>query len=344
MVTLASELAPRTVPGVLWERHGAHVRCTACAHRCVVAEGSAGACGVRLRENGVLRVPFGYVARRYVRAVETNTIFHLRPGASALTFGMFGCDLRCPYCHNFKLSQALRDRIEDQPTDVSAEELVDEAVGAGCTVICSAYNEPMITAEWAYAVFTRAKQRGLCTALVSDGNSTPEALEYMRPVTDVFRVDLKAPSERQYRWLAGRLAPVLESIRLAKQLGYWVEVVTLVVPRFNDDPGGLRQLADTLVELDPSIPWHLNAFHPRYKLSELPVTSAGLLISTAGMAMARGLCFVYVGNVSGAGELAHTRCPRCHSVLVRRRGYATEELRLVQGRCASCGERLPGIW
>jgi pyruvate formate lyase activating enzyme len=342
--SLAERLASRTIVGTLWQREGDRVRCTACAHRCVVAEGATGACGVRLCSGGKLRVPHGYVARRYVRSVETNTIFHVAPGKNALTFGMFGCDLSCPYCHNHNLSQALRDQLDDQPRDMSAAELVDEAVRAGCSVVCSAYNEPMITAEWAFEIFSEAKRQGLITALVSDGNSTREALEWMRPVTDVFRVDLKAQDEAQYKWLGGRLAPVLDSIARAKALGYWVEVVTLVVPGFNDDADGLRRLSDALIEIDRTIPWHLNAFHPRYRLLDRPVMSALPLISAAGTALARGLAFVYVGNLPELNELSHTRCPRCHKIVVRRRGYATLRHSLSGSECPRCREPIPGLW
>lgn len=344
---LAEQLARRTVAGVLFERASeGYLRCTACAHRCVVANGRAGACGVRFERDGELRVPFGYVARRYVRPVETNTIYHVRPGARALTFGMFGCDLRCPYCHNWRVSQALREPgSTDVPIDVSASELVDLAVAEGCQVLCSAYNEPMITAEWAHAVFAEARRRGLVTALISDGNTTPEALAYMRPVTDVFRVDLKGFSAEQYRTLGGRLDPVLAAIPEARRLGYWVEVVTLVVPGFNDDPSGLRKLATALGAIDPQIPWHLNAFYPRYKMRDRAQTDAMLLVNVAGTALARGLEFVYVSNVAHQmSELSHTRCPRCHEIAVRRFNYATEEVLLKDGACSGCGTALPGIW
>ncbi len=300
---------------------------------------------MRRNAGGVLRVPFGYVARKYLRPVETNTVFHVRPGRMALTFGMFGCDLRCPYCHNAPVSQALRDGPSDQsPHDLSAEQLVGEAMAAGAGVICAAYNEPMIAAEWVHAVFALAKQSGLVTAVISDGNSTPEALAYLRPVADVFRVDLKAYSEEQYHRLGGRLQPVLASIREAKRLGYWVEVVTLVVPGFNDDIAGLSDLASELYAIDPFIPWHVNAFVPRYRWRDRPSPEPLLLMSVAGAAYARGLKFVYVGNSPQAAELAHTRCPGCHELLIRRYGYRTLEVRLQDDACTHCGTRVPGLF
>ncbi len=345
--TLAEELVRRTTHGVLYEQlRGQHVRCTACAHRCVLEDGRTGACGVRFNRGGELRVPSGYVARRFIRPVETNTLYHVRPGAPALTFGMFGCDLRCPYCHNWRVSQALREGTTGEaPLDLSAAELVDEAVRGGCRVVCSAYNEPMISAEWAYDVFSEARRRGLTTALISDGNGTPEALRYLRPVTDVFRIDLKGFSAAQYRALGGRLEPVLETLGEAHRLGYWVEAVTLVVPDLNDDLDGLRWLAGEILAVDADIPWHLNAFYPRYRWNDRPRTASAILVSAAGMALARGLRHVYVGNLaSEVRELSHTRCASCHAVLVRRANYATVDVALDRAACPRCGTRVPGIW
>lgn len=324
---------------------GERVRCVACAHRCVISEGSAGACGARFNREGSLRVPFGYVARRYVRAVETNTLFHVRPGTRALTFGMYGCDLRCPYCHNHRISQALRDGADDeQPQPISAEALVQEALDAGAGVLCAAYNEPMISAEWVSHVFRAARARGLLTALVTDGHSTPEAVRYMRPHTDVFRVDLKAHSEAAYKKLGGRLQPVLDSIALARELGYWVEVVTLVVPGMNQEPGALASLGARLREISPSIPWHLNGFVPRYRLSKTEPASGLFLMMAAGAAYVAGSKYVYVSNSPACRELSHTRCPECHTVLVRRHDYETKEVALRDGSCPSCAAPVPGVW
>lgn len=343
---LGASLSALAVPGDLEERREGLLRCTACAHRCVLAEGRAGACGVRLARDGRVHVPFGYVARRYVRAVETNTVFHVEPGARALTFGMDGCDLRCPYCHNWRLSQALReDLTSEAPIVTTAAALVDEAVSAGCRVVCAAYNEPMIAAEWVRAVFAEARGRGLRTMVVSDGHTTPEALAYLRPVTDVFRVDLKGFTTEHYRALGERLEPVLAAIAEARRLGYWVEVVTLVVPGFNDDPRGLRGLARHLAGVDPDVPWHLNAFQPRYRMRDRPAMHPELLVSAAGVAYARGLRYVYVGNATSTfGELEHTRCPGCHATVIERRNYETRVNRLDSGACPSCGARVPGLW
>jgi pyruvate formate lyase activating enzyme len=259
---------------------------------------------------------------------------------------MFGCDLRCPYCHNWRVSQALREGLdEERPLDVSARDLVDHAVREGCEVICAAYNEPMITAEWAHAVFSEAKSRGLVTGLISDGNTTPEALAFMRPVTDVYRIDLKGYSNEQYKSLGGRIAPVLEAISEAKRLGFWVELVTLVVPEFNDNPQGLRELASRIAAIDPDIPWHLNAFVPRYRMDRHRRMHGFELIAAAGTAYAKGLRYVYVSNLADeVQELGHTRCPGCHTTLVERVDYRTRAIQLHDGACPRCGTQIPGLW
>lgn len=343
--SLADVVAQHVEPASLWRREGDAVRCTACAHRCRLPAGRVGACGVRFGTPDGVSAPYGYVARKYVREVELNTVFHVLPGAKALTFGMYGCDLRCGYCQNWRVSQALRDDLEGPIVETSPAALVDEALASGARVLCAAYNEPMIAAEWVVAVFTVAKARGLVTVIVSDANTTPEALALVAPVTDVFRVDLKGWSPEQYRVLGARPTPPLEAIAEARRLGMWVEVVTLVVPGFNDDPRGLRAIARHLAGVDRDLPWHLNAFQPRYRMKDRPATSAALLIEAAGVAYARGLRHVYVGNLPGAAvALETTRCSACSATLVERRSYRLVSNRIVDGSCPGCGTVVPGLW
>jgi pyruvate formate lyase activating enzyme len=240
-------LSALTVPGTLGRaRDDDRIECTACAHRCALPADAVGLCGVRYRRDDELRVPAGYVAAVRIRAVETNTIYHVVPGRRALTFGMYGCDFRCPYCINWRISQALREpAAELRPRLTTPARLVEQALAAGCAAVCAAYNEPMIAAEWVRTVFAEARAHGLLTAVVSDGNTTPEALAYLRPVTDVYRVDLKGFTETQYATVGGRLSVVVEAIRSARELGYWIEVVTLVVPGFNGNHSRSPTAADT---------------------------------------------------------------------------------------------------
>ena len=344
MARLSSELDERTALAELVEpAGGSAVRCVACAHRCKLKPGQHGVCGVRFNRDGRVFAPWGYVSRRYVRPVETNTIFHVHPGALALTFGMYGCDLRCPYCHNWYLSQALRESTEEAPTPMTPRALVEEALDAGAEVLCAAYNEPFIAAEWMHAIFAEARAAGLTTAIITDGHTTAEALSMMRSVTDAVRIDLKAFDARSYRALGANMDAVLDTLARAKAMGFWVEVVTLVVPGLNDDADRLREMAEELARLDPNMPWHLNAAQPRYR-HEAPPPSTELLLSAADAAYERGLRHVYVGNVAAASALAHTRCSQCHAVAVRRCDFRTTSMSLDDGRCSACSAPLAGLW
>jgi len=344
---LRAHLAELTVPGILVrDAPDGRLECTACAHRCRLPDGGTGLCGVRFRRGSELRVPFGYVAAWRVMPVERNTIYHLRPGRLALTFGMLGCDLRCPWCSNAALSQALRDETVEVPTiaRLTPADLVQRAREADCAAVVSAFNEPMITAEWAYAIFAEARVHGLATALVSDGNTTAEALAFLRPVTDVFRVDLKATEPAQAAVTGGVPGAPLEALRAARALGYWVEAVTLVVPGVNDHPAGLDRLARELAA-NAELPWHLNAFVPRYRFRDRPPQEPGPLVSAAGSAYARGLRHVYVGNLADrVRALSHTRCPRCHSVVVARSDYTAHAVSLQGDRCPRCHTAIAGRW
>src|SRR5207237_6895790 len=181
------------------------VRCYSCGHRCKVLEGLKGICKVRYNEGGVLKVPRGYVAALQVDPIEKKPFFHAYPGALALSFGMLGCDYHCGYCQNWVTSQALRDPVAGaSPTDVEPADLVRLAKQHGAKVITSTYNEPLITSEWAVEVFRVAKDQGLRTAYISNGNGTPEVLTYLKPWVDYYKVHLKGFSQEEYRKLRGQ--------------------------------------------------------------------------------------------------------------------------------------------
>nr|MCU0245719.1 radical SAM protein [Bryobacter sp.] len=215
---------------------------------------------------------------------------------------------------------------------------------ASCVV--STYNEPLITAEWAVAVFREARRAGLATGFVSNGNATPQVLDYLRPWLDLFKVDLKSFDDRRYRELGGRLAPILDSIRRIHAMGFWLEVVTLIVPGFNDSPDEIEALAGFLAGISPGIPWHVTAFHPDYRMTGAQRTPAETLARAAEIGRAAGLHFVYAGNLPGrVGDGENTRCPGCGSLLIERRGFTVIENRLTtDGACPRCRKAIPGFW
>lgn len=322
------------------------VRCVACGHRCYLPDGKVGICKVRFNRGGTLYVPSGYVAALQCDPVEKKPFFHARPGALALSFGMLGCDYHCGYCQNWLTSQALRDPAAGTaPRRVSAEQLVQLAIDYGAEIVASTYNEPLITSEWAVEVFRVAKAHGLTTAYISNGNATPEVLEYLRPWVDLYKVDLKGFSDKQYRKLGGVLDNVLETIRRLVALGIWVEVVTLVVPGFNDSDAELTSLASFLASVSRDMPWHVTAFHPDYKMTDRDRTTAATLLRAAGIGRAAGLRYVYAGNLPGHVDRSEdTRCPTCDATVVERRGFTVRGVHLRDGACSQCRTVIPGRW
>ena len=326
------------------------IRCTACAHRCIIKPGRRGICQVRFNQDGELRVPWGYVAALQVDPVEKKPFSHFFPSSDALSFGMLGCDFHCDYCQNWLTSQTLRDSKADIGAqyirEISADKLVDIALKNNAPILVSTYNEPLITTEWAVEIFKKGKKAGLNCAYVSNGNATPEALNMLKPYLDAYKIDLKSMQDKNYRKLGGVLKNVLDTIQYASQLGIWVEVVTLVVPGFNDDPQELWDAARFLTSISPDIPWHVTAYHPDYKMLENPATPASALQTAADIGQEAGLNYVYAGNIPGrVGSLENTYCPNCQNLLIYRRGYVIRDYKLTaKGACPQCGTKIAGRW
>ena len=325
------------------------VRCFSCGHCCPIPDGQPGVCKVRYNRAGTLYVPWGYTAGMQCDPIEKKPFFHAHPGAFAYSFGMLGCDLHCGYCQNWVTSQALRDpQAVSPPRDVSPETLVREAVDQGAKVLVSTYNEPLITSEWAVAVFKEAKAAGLLTGFVSNGNGTPQVLEFLGPWLDLYKVDLKSFDDRHYHELGGRIGPILDSIRRIHAMGLWLEIVTLLIPGFNDSNDELRRLTDFLAGISPDIPWHVTAFHTDYKMQGdgQRDTTVEDLLRAATIGQQAGLRYIYAGNLPGmVGPWEDTRCPHCSDTLIRRYGYLIEDYRLTpEARCPRCSHQIPGRW
>lgn len=351
MSTFAEILDQMTVEGELYDKlPDGSLRCYACGHRCLIRPGRRGICKVRFNDNGTLKVPWGYVAALQSDPIEKKPFFHVLPGSNALTFGMLGCDFHCGYCQNWLTSQALRDPRSDWAVNtvqpVSPEQIVRYAQRYRAQVIASSYNEPLITSEWAVGIFKKAQEAGLRCVFVSNGNATPEALQYLHPYLSAYKVDLKTMQDKHYRELGGVLQHVLDAIRMAHEMGLWVEVVTLIVPGFNDSPEELWDAARFLVSVSPDIPWHVTAFHPDYKMLDRDYTQAETLVRAAEIGQEAGLHFVYAGNLPGRVEsYEDTICPHCGYRLIRRYSYVIQEYRLTaEGACPKCGTKVPGVW
>ncbi|MFW9929736.1 MAG: AmmeMemoRadiSam system radical SAM enzyme [Candidatus Thorarchaeota archaeon] len=347
---LKSSLENLSTKGILYKQldnKNDFIQCYACAHRCNIKSGASGVCKVRYNKNNELYVPFGYVAAWQCDPIEKKPFFHAYPRSLAMSFGMLGCDLHCDYCQNWLTSQALRNPIAGvPPRKISAEKFISEALRYNARVVTSTYNEPLITSEWAVEIFKKAKQKNLATSYVSNGNATSEVLEYIRPYTDLYKIDLKSFNDRNYRKLGCTLDAVLSTIKNVHKLGFWLEIVSLIIPGFNDSNDELLQMAEFISSISSNIPWHVTGFHKDYKMMDPSDTPVNTLLKAAKIGEDAGLNFVYTGNRPGmTGEHENTKCPKCKATLIERYGFSVGKYSITKdGKCSNCSTSIPGIW
>ncbi len=348
----ASQLRKLSSPAELWEKAApGRVRCLACAHKCGIAPGASGVCGVRFNEGGVLLAPRGYISGQGLDPVEKKPFFHAVPGALTFSFGMLGCNFKCSFCQNYPLSQPIRDSSRAAPClqPATPEDLAAAARDAGAGIMVSTYNEPLITAEWSVAVFREARKYGLRCAYVSNGYASAEVLDYIRPYVDFYKADLKTFNPENYeRVIGGGLDKALKGVEMIHAKGFWLEIVTLFIPGFNDSAAEMDALAGFISGISRDIPWHVTAFHPDHAMTDRSATPAGTLLAAREAGLKKGLKYVYTGNIPGQG-FEDTACPACGAVLVRRRGFTVQENRIKisaggNGSCGNCSEKIPGVW
>lgn len=321
------------------------VHCYLCNHRCRIAPEKFGFCGVRENVDGeLLTHAYGEVIAANPDPVEKKPLYHFLPGTYSFSVAAPGCNFHCGFCQNWQISQVsehsprLSDSMELSPADI-----VRRAEEAGCRSIAYTYTEPTIFFEYAYETAKEAKKNGLYNLFVTNGYMTPEPLNTIEPYLHACNVDLKSFREDFYREICkGRLQPVLESIRLMKKMGIWVEITTLVIPGQNDSEEELRDIASFISSVDPAIPWHISRFHPDYQFGWVEPTSPDALRRGREIGREAGLQFVYLGNVRG--ENRNLLCPNCGATAVARDDTAVMAANLKKNRCGSCGGIIPGVF
>jgi pyruvate formate lyase activating enzyme len=331
---------------MLWAPlEGGKVTCALCSHRCVIAPSKVGICAVRENRDGkLMTLVYGEVIAAHVDPIEKKPLYHFYPGSKALSIATAGCNFRCGFCQNWEISQAPRRKDRGlKGYKLSPEEIVREALEQECRSISYTYTEPTIFFEYAYDTARLAKESGLANNFVTNGYMTAEALTTIRPYLDAANVDLKAFKDATYKKICGaRLEPVLESIRLMKKLGIWVEVTTLVVPGLNDGAEELAEIARFIAGVNPDIPWHISRFHPDYEYTDAPPTPVKTLRAAYEIGRKEGLHYIYIGNIMGESE--DTRCPKCDQLLIRRQGFFVAENRLSAGKCPACASPIAGVF
>jgi pyruvate formate lyase activating enzyme len=332
---------------MFWAKaEGGKVRCSLCRFRCLIAEGQRGICGVRENTDGVLyTLVYGRSIAEQVDPIEKKPLFHYHPGSTSFSIATAGCNFRCLHCQNYEISQLPRVRREIPGRDLPPVEIVRRAQAAGCRSISYTYTEPTIFYEYAFDTAVLARQAGLGNVFVTNGYITPEALEHIAPYLDAANIDLKGFSEKFYREVAGAtLAGVLDTLKVYKRLGIWIEVTTLIIPGHNDDEADLKGIARFIVEeLGSETPWHVTAFYPTYKMLDRPPTPVSTLRRARQIGLKAGLKYVYEGNIPGEGG-ENTICPGCRRTVIERRGFRLGTVSLRDGRCGFCGVPLDGVW
>lgn len=346
--TRQTQLRALTKEGVYFEScEDQGIECYACANACRLQPGKAGICRVRFNDGGRLRVPWGYVSGLAVDPIEKKPFYHFLPGAATMSFGMLGCNFKCSFCQNWFSSQVLKDAAAEADFfQISAEQIVETARSRRIKIVVSTYNEPMITSEWAAEVFRLARREGMKTGFVSNGFGTQRIVDELKPLIDCWNVDLKSFRDGFYRTLGGRLQAVCDTIRAIHAAGIWCEVITLLIPGQNDSFEEVRDMARFVASVSPSIPWHISAYHPDYKMTDGDFTSPSKLLEAAQIGKEAGLEYVYAGNVAGAvGDLEKTFCPKCRQVLIERVGFRVLKNRLgSDGMCSACNHSISGVW
>ena len=322
------------------------VECFLCSHSCHIKDGKRGICQVRENRDGVLySLVYGKLISQNIDPIEKKPLFHLLPGSLSYSIATVGCNFRCLHCQNYDISQY--PRLHNGSiigSSATPEQVIDSAAEYDCQSISYTYIEPTIFFEFAYECAVLAHDRGIKNVFVSNGYTSPEATRKIGPYLDGNNIDLKAFTDKFYREVCGaKIAPVLDTIGLMKELGVWVEVTTLVIPGWNDSDSELQEIARFIKSIDPEMPWHVTRFHPTFKMTDRGATPSSTLQRARQIGLAEGLKYVFVGNIPGEGG-EDTICPKCSETVVERRGFSIASLKMLNGKCGNCGTAIAGVF
>lgn len=330
---------------------GGKTKCFLCGHHCLIAPSKRGICGVRENRDGTLySLVYGKIIARHIDPIEKKPLFHFLPGSKSYSIATVGCNLQCLHCQNYDISQYPKlspnselgtpDYIPGE--EMTPEDVVSKAEANGCRSIAYTYTEPTIYFEFACDCARLAHERGIKNVFVSNGYTGPEAVQAIAPFLDGNNIDLKGDDDFYKKITGARLQPVLDTIRLMKELGVWVEITTLIIPGLNDSDEFLRWAAEFIKSVDPAIPWHVTSFYPTYKLLDIPGTPVSTLRKAREIGLSAGLKYVYEGNLPGEGG-ENTYCPSCGELLIERFGFTLTAVKMKNSACQKCGARIDGI-
>jgi pyruvate formate lyase activating enzyme len=328
-----------------WEaRANEHVQCILCPRRCELAHAERGYCGVRRNDHGVL---YTLVHSRpcsvHTDPIEKKPLFHYRPGTDAFSLATAGCNLECQFCQNWRISQFRPEEV--QSISLPPDRVLAEARSSGARSLAWTYSEPTVFYEYVYDSSQLARAQGLGSVIISNGFMNPGPMGQLLGVLDAVKIDLKSFRDSFYREVCdGELQPVLETLRLVRSRGVWLEIVVLVIPTRNDSDAEVRAMARWIVqELGPDVPLHFTRFSPTYRLENLPPTPVRTIERLRQISLEAGVHYVYLGNVPGH-EGENTYCASCHRELISRDGFYVTNNVIRDGRCPQCHAAIPGVW
>ncbi len=323
---------------------GGYLHCYLCSHNCKIKEGNSGFCGVRKNIAGKLySLNYGNPIAMQVDPVEKKPLYHFLPGTDTFSIATIGCNFRCGFCQNWQISQA---RLDDKAAAegkklILPEAIVNSAIRTRCPSISYTYTEPTIFFEYAYDIAKIAKENKLCNIFVTNGFMSKDAILMIKPYLDAANVDLKFFDDEIYKKdCSGRLNPVLDSIRLMKELDIWVEITTLIIPGENDSEVQLSGIAGFISGIDKGIPWHISRFFPNYEFGDRLPTEESVLNKAKEIGLDAGLKYIYLGNLQTGDN--NTYCPGCKKLLVERTGFSMLSNRIKVDRCPHCNSTIPG--
>lgn len=320
------------------------IMCRICPNECVLKEGELSKCNNRkVHKSKLYTLAFGNPCSVNADPVEKKPLYHFLPGSKAFSIATAGCNLVCLNCQNWTISQTSPDKTRNW--DLMPEDVVKECSKNNCRSIAYTYSEPITFYEYSFETATLAKNAGIKNIFKSNGYINTEPLKKLCSVLDAANIDLKAFSESTYLKLTGgKLQPVLDSLKLLKDMGVWLEITTLVVPGWTDNPDDIRIMCRWLNDNGfKNTPLHFSRFYPLHKLEQLPPTPVEVLNNAYRIAIEEGLKYVYTGNAPG-NEMSDTKCPSCNSTIVVRQGYRVASINITGGKCGKCGNTIEGIW
>lgn len=329
---------------LFYTRTAQGIQCLKCPRFCRLAEGESGICRSRVaREGKLFSIAYGNPCALHIDPIEKKPLYHFLPSTRAFSIAAAGCNLRCLNCQNWQISQFSPE--ETQNMDLPPEKVVAECAAAGSESIAYTYSEPTTFYEYALDTAMLARKKKIRNVLKSNGYINEEPLRRLAKFLDAANIDLKCHDDAVYQKLSGaHLAPVLKTLRVLREEGVWLEITNLVIPSWSDDMGTIARMCAWLVANDlRDCPLHFTRFTPLYKLVRLPVTPVETLERAREAARRAGMNYVYIGNVPGHAAES-TFCARCGRMVIERKGYRIAQFNLKKGRCAACGEAIPGVW